>query len=233
VEVADADPLEDRASTVEALRAENAALRAELERIRVRYEAPADPPVRPEETATDNGPEQIALVGPGLGRLDGDSPSDEAWDRLGPILCRSLEEHDLERRWSYYRDERLVPEGVTFFFAHEALRRMFGRSPENDPSDPQAYRRLTASEWGERESVLQAALGRVTETLERSQRLHQQRYEMAALGLLKYAGVLLARFNLALARARVGDASWREALDDFARDSEVEAWVAAQVAHAE
>jgi hypothetical protein len=232
VEVGDASRLDERASTVDALRAENAALRAELERMRVRYEAPVDPPVRPEETATD-GPEQIALVGPGLGRLDGDSPSDEACDRLGRILCRSLEEHGPGRRWSYYRDERLVPEGVTFFYAHEALRRMLGRSPENDPPDPQAYRRLTASEWDERESVLQAALGRVTETVERSQRLHRQGYEVAAFGLLKYAGVLLARFNLALARAKGGDACWRDALDDSARDAEVEAWVAAQVAHAD
>ena len=101
------------------------------------------------------------------------------------------------------------------------------------PPDPRAYRRLTASEWDERESVFEEALRRVTETLERSQHVHQQGYEVAAVGLLKYADVLLARVNLALARAKAGDACWGDALDDPGRDAEVEAWVRAQVAHAD
>ena len=51
--------------------------------------------------------------------------------------------------------------------------------------------------------------------------------------LLKYVDLLLARFNLALARAEAGDADWQEALSDPDRDAEVEAWVAAQVAAAD
>jgi hypothetical protein len=58
-------------------------------------------------------------------------------------------------------------------------------------------------------------------------------HEVAAVGLLKYVDLLLARFNLALARAEAGDANWQEALNDPDRDAEVEARVAAQVAAAD
>ena len=115
MDAGDADCLEERESTVEALRAENAALRAELERTRIGYEAPVDPPDRSKETAAANGPERFALVGPALGRPEDNRLPDEAWDRLGQTLCRSLEEHGPGRRWSYYRDERLVPDGMMFF----------------------------------------------------------------------------------------------------------------------
>jgi hypothetical protein len=48
--------------------------------------------------------------------------------------------------------------------------------------------------------------------------------------VLKYVGLLLARFNLAtLARAEAGDAGWQDVLNDPDHDAEVEAWVAAQV----
>lgn len=72
--------------------------------------------------------------------------------------------------------------------------------------------------------MLQAALRRVDETLERSEALHAEGHEVAAVGLLKYVDLLLARFNLALARAEAGNADWREALSDPDRDAEVEAW---------
>jgi hypothetical protein len=85
VDAGDADRLEERESTVEALRAENAALRAELERMHIRYEAPVDPPDRSKETAAANGPEQFALVGPALGRLEDGRLPDEASDRLGRV----------------------------------------------------------------------------------------------------------------------------------------------------
>jgi hypothetical protein len=108
-----------------------------------------------------------------------------------------------------------------------------GRGSGNpDPPKPQAYRRLTAAEQDERDSVLQAALRRVDETLERSQTLHAEGHDVAAVGLLKYVDLLLARFNLALARADAGDAGWQDVLDDAERDAEVEAWVTAQVAGA-
>jgi hypothetical protein len=48
---------------------------------------------------------------------------------------------------------------------------------------------------------LQAALRRVDETLERSQALRAEGHDVAAVGLLKYVDLLLARFNPALARA--------------------------------
>jgi hypothetical protein len=93
----------------------------------------------------------------------------------------------------------LVPEGETFFYAHELLRRMWGEAPGNpDPPEPQAYRRLTPAEQDERDLVLLAELRRVDETLERSQALHAEGHEVAAVGLLKYVDLLLARFNLAL-----------------------------------
>jgi hypothetical protein len=43
---------------------------------------------------------------------------------LARTLCRSLEARRPESRWSYYRDVRLVPEGMTFFYAHEPLRKI-------------------------------------------------------------------------------------------------------------
>jgi len=62
-------------------------------------------------------------------------------------LCRILEARRPESRWSYYRDVRLVPEGMTFFYAHEALRRMWGTTPADaDPPEPKAHRRLPAAE---------------------------------------------------------------------------------------
>jgi hypothetical protein len=91
----------------------------------------------------------------------------------------------------------------------------------------------TSHEQDERDRVLEAALRRVDETLERSQALHAEGHEVAAVGLMKYVDLLLARFNLALARAEAGDADWQEALSDPDRDRDVEAWVAAQVAAAD
>jgi hypothetical protein len=44
--------------------------------------------------------------------------------------------------------------------------------------------------------------------------------------------LLLARFNLALARAEAGDASWQDALHDLDRDANVAASVAAQISSA-
>jgi hypothetical protein len=213
------------------LRAENAALRAELERMRARYEAPpVEAPVRQEKAVRAKEPQQFALVGPGPQGPRENGPSDEAWNSIGQTLCRTLEERRPGSRWSYYRDERLVPEDVTFFYAHEALRKMWGPGPGNpDPPGPRAYRRLSAAEHDERDSVLRAALRRVDETLERSQTLHAEGHEVAAVGLLKYVDLLLARFNLAMARAEAGDPSRKDVLQDPERDMEIEAWVAAQV----
>lgn len=213
------------------LRAENAALRAELERMRARYEAPIEPPVQKKKAASAKEPERFVLVGPGPRKPEEHGPPDEAWDALGQTLCRILEERRPGSRWNYYRDEQLVPEGVTFFYAYEALRRMWGEGPGNpDPPEPQAHRRLTAAEQNERDSVLQAALRRIDETLERSQTLHAEGHDVAAVGLLKYVDLLLARFNLALAHAEAGKAGWKDILHDPDRDAEIEAWVAAQVA---
>jgi hypothetical protein len=122
---------------------------------------------------------------------------------------------------------------MTFFYVSEALRKMWGAvAGSPDPPDPQAYRRLTAAEQTERDSVLQAALRRVDETLDRSQALHAEGHAVAAVGLLKYVDLLLARFKLALARAEAGDAGWQRVLDDPDRDAEIEAWGTAQVAGA-
>lgn len=210
------------------LRAENAALRGELERMRARYEAPIEPPA-PTKAPTAEEPDRFALVGPGPKQSEAGPPA-ETWDAVGATLCRILEGRRPESRWSYYRDVRLVPEGMTFFSAHEALRKMWGTTQADaDPPEPKAYRRLTEAERGEQDGVLQAALRRVDETLERSEALHAEGHEVAAVGLLKYVDLLLARFNLALARAEAGNADWREAVSDPNRDAEVEAWVAAQV----
>jgi hypothetical protein len=78
--------------------------------------------------------------------------------------------------------------------------------------------------------VLHAALHHVDDTLARSQTLYGRGQEVAAVGLLKYADVLLARFNLAHARANAGDGGWRDALSDPVRDAELETWVTAQIA---
>jgi hypothetical protein len=53
----------------------------------------------------------------------------EPGDSLGEALCRILEERRPGSRWTYYRDQRLVPEGVTFFYVSEALRKMWGEGP--------------------------------------------------------------------------------------------------------
>jgi hypothetical protein len=211
------------------LRAENAALRDELERMRARYEAPIEPPA-PTKAATAKEPGRFALVGPGPKQSEAGPPA-QTWDAVGATLCRILEARRSESSWSYYRDVRLVPEGMTFFYAHEALRRMWGTTTpaDADPPEPKAHRRLTAAERDEQDSVLQSALRRIDKTLERSEALHAEGHEVAAVGLLKYVDLLLARFNLALARAEAGNADWREELSDQDRDAEVEAWVAAKV----
>jgi hypothetical protein len=217
----------------ERLRAENAALRAELERLRARYEGPVEPPPRTKKAPPEPEPEQFALVGPGKREPDHGGPSDQALDSVGGFLCRTLEERQPGTKWRYYRDELFVPEGVTFFYAHDALRKMWGEGPGNpDPPTPQAYRPLTEAERDERDAVLRSALSRVDEALERSQNLHAQGHVVAATGLLKYVDLLLARFNLALAQAQLGNNQWRDTLDDPERDAEFEAWLEQQVASA-
>jgi hypothetical protein len=217
-------------AAVERLRAENGALRAELERLRARYETPIESPARKTKEPAEPEPEQFALVGPGDTTRDDRGLSDEALDSVGELLCRMLAERQPGTRWRYYRNERLVPEGVTFFYAHEALRKMWGETPGNpDTPTPRAYRRLTAAEQDERDSLLRAALARVDEALQRSQDLHAAGHVVAAVALLKYVDQLLARFNLALAQAQAGDDHWQDALEDPERDAEFEAWLAAQV----
>jgi hypothetical protein len=188
------------------LPAENEALRADVERLRARYERPVQPPVRKTKVRPEPEPEQFALVGPGDRERDRPGPSDEA-------------------RWSYYRDQLLVPDGVTFFYAHDALRKMWGETPGNpEPPTPRAYRRMTAAERKVRDTVLQAALSRVDEALERSQNLHAQGNVVGAGGLLKYVDLLLARFNLALARAQAGNRHWQDTLNESECDAEFERW---------
>lgn len=80
--------------------------------------------------------------------------------------------------------------------------------------------------------ILRTALRRVDDALERSQKLHEEGHFVAAVGLLKYVDLLLARFNLALAGVRAGDGRWQDELHDTDRDAEFEAWVASQVAFA-
>ena len=72
-----------------------------------------------------------------------------------------LEERQPGMKWRYYRGELLVPEGMMFFYAHKALRKMWGESPGNpDPPTPPAHQRLTSAERAERDTVLRSALGR-------------------------------------------------------------------------
>jgi hypothetical protein len=206
-------------AAVERLRAENAALRAELDRLRERYVTPSQPRARTKKAAAARPePEQFALVGSSERKPDEHGPPDETLDSVGETLCRILQERRPGTRWRYYRDQRLGPEGVTFFYAHEALRKMWGETGGNpDPPTPQAYRRLTTVEQNERDSLLQAALRRVDDALERSQTLHAQGQVVAAAGLLKYVDLLLARFNLALAQAQAGDSRWQDTLHDRER----------------
>jgi hypothetical protein len=201
-----AEPGTGRSRNEEQLPAENEALRADVERLRARYERPVQPPVRKTKVRPEPEPEQFALVGPGDRERDRPGPSDEA-------------------RWSYYRDQLLVPDGVTFFYAHDALRKMWGETPGNpEPHTPRAYRRMTAAERKVRDTVLQAALSRVDEALERSQNLHAQGNVVGAGGLLKYVDLLLARFNLALARAQAGNRHWQDTLNESECDAEFERW---------
>ena len=213
---------------VEQLRDENAALRTELERLRARYEGPIEPPAETKTVAREPEPEPFGLVGPG--ERERHVPSDEALDSVGQMLCGMLEERQPGTRWRYYRDERLVPHGVTFFYAHEALRKLWGQMPgDPEPPNPQAYRRLAPAEHDEHNTVLRAALNRVDDALQRSQDLHAQGQVRAAVGLLKYVDLLLARFNLALAQARAGNGEWQDALNDQERDFAFEEWLAHQL----
>jgi hypothetical protein len=214
----------------ERLRAENAALRAEVERLRRRYEEPPELPAKPKR-AKQREPEQFALVGPGA-RTEGEQGlTDETWDDLGRQLCRMLEERRPGTRWRYYRDSHLVPEDTTFYYAADALRRMWGPlKDEPEPPDPQAFRRLTAAEQDERDSLFRGALRRIDEELDRSQALFAEGHEVAAVGLLKHVDLLLARFNLARAREETGDPEWRRLLEESDDDAAFEGWLAAKMA---
>jgi hypothetical protein len=215
------------------LRQENLALRAEVERLRTRYEGPVTLSAPAKDAAPEPEPEQLALVGAGERARDRGAPSDEALDSVGETLCRMLEERQPGVRWRYYRDEQLVPEGVTFFYANEALRKMWGDAPGNPaPPTPQAYRRLTSAEREARDAIFQAELSRVDDALERSESFYSQGHVVAAGGLLKYVDLRLARFNLALAQAQAAKDDWQETLNDTERDDEFEAWLAQQIAPA-
>lgn len=141
-----------------------------------------------------------------------------------------LQKRQPETRWAYYRNVKLVPEGMTFFYAHAVLRKLWGESPGNpDPPIPQAYRRPTTAEQDERDRVLQSALHRIDETLERSEALYKEGHAVAATGVLKHVDVLLARFNLALAQEQAGKTDWQDVLDPDDRDTEFVAWLTAQI----
>jgi hypothetical protein len=218
-----------RSAAEEQLRAENAALRSELDRLRALYEGPQEPPPRKKNAPPEPEPDQFALVGAGKREPDHRGPSDEALDSVGEMLCRTLEERRPGTRWRYYRDELLVPKGVTFFYAHDALRKMWGDGPGNpDPPTPQAFRRLTEAERDERDSVFRSALSRVDDALERSEKLHAEGHVVAATGLLRYVDLLLARFNLALAQSQSGKSEWQDTLNDTESDAEFETWLANQ-----
>jgi hypothetical protein len=70
------------------VRSENAALRAELERLRARYEGAVEPPPRTKMPIPEPEPEQFALVGPGEREPNRSGLSDEALDSVGRLLCR-------------------------------------------------------------------------------------------------------------------------------------------------
>ena len=197
--------------------------------MRQRYEEP--PPVAVPSPAIEPEPERYALVGPGEQASTGTGPSAETWHRLGTILCGMLETRRPGSRWVYYHDEALVPEGMTFFYAGQALGKLWGGTKDDpDPPVPPAYRRLTQAERDERDTVLGEALQRVDATLERSERFHAEGHEVAAVGLLKYVDLQLARFNFALARAQAGESEWQDVLKETERDREFEAWVSEQLA---
>lgn len=65
---------------------ENAALRAELERLPARYEGAVEPPPRTKKRLPEPEPEQFALVGPGEREPNRSGPPDEALDSL-PGCC--------------------------------------------------------------------------------------------------------------------------------------------------
>jgi len=223
-------PTTTDAAVVERLRQENVALRAEVERLRTRYEGPVTLSAPAKHAAPEPEPEQLALVGAGERARDREPPSDEALDSVGETLCRMLEERQPGVRWRYYRDEQLVPEGVTFFYANEALRKMWGEAPGNPCSlDPRAYRRLTSAEREAR--IFEAELSRVDDALE-PETFYFQGHVVAAGGLLKYVDLRLARFNLALAQAQAGKDDWQETLNDIERDDEFKASLAQQIAPA-
>jgi hypothetical protein len=224
-------PAEDE-SPAQRLRTENAALRAEVERLRRKYEEPPELPAKPKR-AKQKEPEQFALVGPGRPEEGAKGFGDEVWDGLGAQLCRMLEGRRPGSRWRYYRDVELVPEGMTFFYAADALRKLWGPvKDEPEPPVPQPYRRLRAAEQDERDTIFKDALRRVDEALERSEALHDEGHEVAAVGLLKKVDLLLARFNLARGREQAGDPKWREALAESDTDAEFDAWLDKQIAGA-
>jgi hypothetical protein len=213
----DPDDARDAGAEVARLRNDNAALRAEVERMRRIYETPPEP-VRREAEA--DGREAIGIVGGG-----------ERWARLGPLVARSQQEADPERRWTYYSDVQLVPEGGIFFYAIDVLRRRWAQSLElTDLREPQAYRRPTAAEADEQHAAFTAQLQRIDAALERSEALHAAGHPVAAYRLLLYVDVLNAAFSLALAYWKTGDGRWREPLANDERDARVEELVSADMA---
>jgi len=112
------------------VRSENAALRAELERLRARYEGAVEPPPRTKKPIPEPEPEQFALVGPGEREPNRSGPSDEALDSVGRLLCRMLEERQPGMNWRYYRGELLVPEGMMFSMRTKRFGRCGARVPE-------------------------------------------------------------------------------------------------------
>jgi hypothetical protein len=61
---------------------ENAASRAELERLRARYEGAVEPPPRTKKPIPEPEPEQFALVGSGDGSLIAAAHQMRRWTRL-------------------------------------------------------------------------------------------------------------------------------------------------------
>jgi hypothetical protein len=170
------------------------------------------------------------LVGLGERKRDHPGPSDDALDSVGEMLCRMLEERKPGTRWSYYRDQQLVPEGVTFFYAHEALRKMWGETPGNpDPQTPQAYLRMTAAERDERDAVLRAALAASTRRLSDLRPCTRRGTSSPRLGSSSTSISCSPASNLAVAQAQAGNSQWQDALDDPERDAEFEKWLAQQL----